>query len=248
MSNRIYNQKLAIEKQVVSTFGKLVIGAAGAVTSYAGMGIASIAKLAGAGAYRITMEDSFDKFLSFQAAMNSNAVGGSGIDRIEVANDPATLQASFKAKTFDIQLSAFGAGTSAVSEKAASLVSAGVTLYAKLPATAGNGITYAKTVGATAGAEVVSVVGTAISVQVEDGVSTAAQVVAALIASPAAMNLVSAVASTPATAQGALIATALAGGQAAVAAVAPSIAAANAVSGSVMFFEVQARRSSVGPA
>lgn len=235
--NRVLNKQLAIEKQVASVFGRLVIGAAGAVTTHAGsMGISSIVKESGDGLYTVTLEDAFDKLLMVSNTMNSNAAGGSGVSSVEIANDPATIADDIKAKTLKLQLFSYTGPTFA------SLVNAGVTLNSKIAGAAGNSITYEITTGATAGAEVVTVVGNAISVQVEDGVSTATQVVTALAASDEAMALVTAAATTGATAQTALAATPLAGGADG------ASSEANAVSGSVLYFKIDGRRSSVGPA
>ncbi len=116
MSNRIFNQALAIEKQVVHLYGSLLIGTTGAVTSIKGISIASIVKETAAGLYTITLTDAYDRFLMFNATMNSNAVGGSATPTIELANDPATMVADFKTKSFKIQLlDKTGAAANAVS-------------------------------------------------------------------------------------------------------------------------------------
>lgn len=235
MSNRIYNQEMALEKQVCHVDAGLIIGASGAVTSYSGLGVESIVKESGAGNYTITLQDSYDKVLSLVSTVNCSAVGGSAIGSVEISTAVASLKAAIKAKAFAIQLYAPTGATYAT------LVKNGVTLYSKIAGVAGNAITLAVTAGATAGSEVVTVVGTAISVQVESAVSTATQMVAALAASPAAMSLVSAVASTGATAQTAYTATVLASGAASV------HTAADAVSGTQILFDIVVRRSTVGP-
>jgi hypothetical protein len=114
---------------------------------------------------------------------------------------------------------AVGAGTASVPTipyQNSYITHEGLTLFANFAGAAGATMSYAKTTGATAGSEVVSVVNTAgayaISVQVEDGVSTAAQVAAAISADAVASNIVAARAVTPATAQGALTDTPFTGG------------------------------------
>lgn len=109
------------------------------------------------------------------------------------------------------------ASTASIPEQTASLTTQGLTLYSKLPGAAGNTVEFEKTVGGTAGNEVVTVTGTTVSVQIEDGVSTSTQIHAKLIASIAAMNLIAVVDSTPATANTAAVAAPLAGGVDAVA-------------------------------
>jgi len=89
-----------------------------------------------------------------------------------------------------------------------------LTFTAKIPGIQGNGVRIAYTVGATAGAEVVTVLGATISVQIETAVSTATQVRTAILASEAAMSLLASVviSGTGSNAQVAVAATALLGG------------------------------------
>jgi hypothetical protein len=175
MSNHIYNPQLAQEKQVVKLFGSFTIGATGAVGTVKGLGVSGVVRNS-LGNYTITLKDKFDRLLNVSGGFISNAVGGSGVLKSEISNDPATLQATFKAdKTFDVQFYGLTGG------QEASLTSEGLSFYAQIPGTLGNTITFQKTAGATAGAEVVTVTGKAIVVQIEDGVSTAAQVAAALL-------------------------------------------------------------------
>jgi len=168
----------------------------------------------GDGDYTITFNQAFANTPVVQAT----AITADTVCRVKAASTSSV----------NIETKAITGGTATVSEKTASIINAGVTLYSKIPGVAGNSISYEITVGGTAGVEVVTVTGLAISVQVEDGVSTAQQVVAALVASSDAMNLVAAVASTPATAQAALAATPLVGGQDASAGSAGSLAATDA--------------------
>ena len=234
MSNRIFNQELALEKQVCHLYGNFDVGASGAVSNTVGLGISSVVKESTAGQYTITLQDAYDKLLKthFEFVLDSD----SGVHKAQILEVGSTIQTTFKTKSFKVQF------YSGVAATYASLVKNGVTLYSKIAGTTGNAITLAVTTGATAGSEVVTVTGTAISVQVESGVSTATQMVAALAASAEAMALVSAVASTGATAQTAYTATALTGGAAS------SSTAVNAASGTRVMFEIVARRSSVGPA
>lgn len=184
------------------------------------------ASLGGPAAKQATLTDNGtgDYTITFNNAFAAVPV----VKAIAITADTICRVKSVSASAVNIETKAISGGTATVSEKTASLVNAGITLYSKLPGTAGNAITFEITVGGTAGSEVVSVTGTAISVQVESGVSTAQQVVTKLIASADAMNLVAALASTPATAQAALAATPLANGANATTGVAASLAAADA--------------------
>lgn len=68
MANRYFNQfRLSLEKQVVDLFAKVTFGASGAPTLDAlnSKGIKSIART-GAGAYTITLQDSYVRFLGIR--------------------------------------------------------------------------------------------------------------------------------------------------------------------------------------
>jgi hypothetical protein len=87
MANRYFQQfQLSIEKQVVSLFGKVAIGASGAPTLDTAMskGIASISR-SDTGDYTITLQDTYYKFLcsNFQFLYN----GASNISETQLVSE-----------------------------------------------------------------------------------------------------------------------------------------------------------------
>jgi len=102
MASRYLNQfQYTLEKDTVTLFGTANIGASGAVSGLLGGGIASITKQATAGQYVITLEDSWSHFFALEAQIVDDAV--SAIARVQVLQDPATIQATVAAKTIKIQ-------------------------------------------------------------------------------------------------------------------------------------------------
>lgn len=95
MSNK-QTSVTSIENEVINLFFNLTIGASGAVSKVAGAGVKSITKLTDAGAYEIELTKA-TRFLSFSSFVVSNAATGSGVATIEVNENPANLQADFKA-------------------------------------------------------------------------------------------------------------------------------------------------------
>ena len=102
MANRIYDRVLALEKQTVHLYGNIVIGASGAVADTKGMGIASVVKNTTAGNYTITLQDAYNRYLFGGWGMICNG-SFSGVSNVEVSDDPALVQAHFKAKHITIQ-------------------------------------------------------------------------------------------------------------------------------------------------
>jgi hypothetical protein len=67
MANRWLQQFLGtFDKKVVKLFGTITIGNTGAVSSYAGNGVASVSRTS-QGLYKITLSDKYSALLSFQA-------------------------------------------------------------------------------------------------------------------------------------------------------------------------------------
>lgn len=103
MANRSFCEwALSLEKRPVSLFCKLVVGAAGAVSSYQGLGLSSITKESGDGLYSITLSD------QYQALFGINVVGvlGSAVSfaGCYIKETPTSLQTDFKAdKTFKVE-------------------------------------------------------------------------------------------------------------------------------------------------
>lgn len=111
------------------------------------------------------------------------------------AHECTNVAVSGSGTTNNIQFTPPGPATSAAH---ASL--GGLNFTAVAAGAAGNGVTVAYTIGATAGSEVVTVVGSAISVQIAAGVSTQTQVKAALDASSPAHALINTAVTVGATA------------------------------------------------
>ena len=92
MANRWFDQfQYAYEKDTVSVYGYVDIGASGAVSGYSGGGIASVVKESTAGQYTITLSDKFSRFLDFAAQVVDDAI--SQIMNVQVLENPATIQA-----------------------------------------------------------------------------------------------------------------------------------------------------------
>lgn len=85
----------SFEKEVGDIYGKIVVGASGAVTSFQGAGIASVVKEATAGQYTITLQAGFMRLLAVSASVVDSAA--SDIAMVQVLATPADLQADFKA-------------------------------------------------------------------------------------------------------------------------------------------------------
>lgn len=103
MANRYLNQfQYTYEKDSVTIFGQFLVGASGAVTSFAGAGIASVVKESAAGQYTINFQDYFQRFLDFSYFIVDDAV--TQVAQVQVLEDPALLQSGIKAtKEFKIQ-------------------------------------------------------------------------------------------------------------------------------------------------
>ena len=97
MANRNFNQKhYSYELEPVKIYGRLTIGASGAVVAGKnGLGILSIVKETAAGQYTITFQDTFAKFLFLTALAIDDAA--SNVAKVQAFEDPTTLQANLKA-------------------------------------------------------------------------------------------------------------------------------------------------------
>jgi hypothetical protein len=117
MANKyFYATQYSYEVEPVKLYGRLNIGAAGAVVAgKQGLGIKSIVKEATAGLYTIELADKFAQLLFVSTVLVDNAVNA--VASIQVLEDPATIQADMKTdKKFQIQLLDFaGAAVNATS-------------------------------------------------------------------------------------------------------------------------------------
>lgn len=116
MANRYFKQfQYTLEQDSVSLFGSLLIGAAGAVTTTKGGGIASIAKQATAGQYLITLTDNFARFFNLTGVFVGTSA--SGVASVQILQAASTFQADFVAnKTLLVQFYDFaGAAVNAAS-------------------------------------------------------------------------------------------------------------------------------------
>jgi hypothetical protein len=93
-SRSYYKNAYALEQDVISLFGSVLFGAAGAVTSFKGGGITSVVKEAAAGQYTITLSDRFARLLAFKPQIINDAV--TAVAQTMVFKDAATLQADIK--------------------------------------------------------------------------------------------------------------------------------------------------------
>jgi hypothetical protein len=94
MGNRYLNQfQYTLEKDSVTLFGSFVVGAAGAVGTVKGGGIASVAKT-GTGLYQITFEDKWSRYLDGHTGFV--AASAPNIALVYVKNNPATLQSDIQ--------------------------------------------------------------------------------------------------------------------------------------------------------
>lgn len=102
MGNRYKNQfQYTLEQDSVSIYGGVNISTTGSVGSVYGYGIESVS-LTGTGAYDIVFEDKWSQLLdwSFDVFDDSN----SSVAKVQLKEDPATVQADVKAdKTLSIQ-------------------------------------------------------------------------------------------------------------------------------------------------
>jgi hypothetical protein len=102
MGNRYMSQfQYTLEKDTVTLYGSVVIGAAGAVGLVQGGGIAGVAKV-GTGLYEFEFEDSWSRLLHVSAGIVS--ASAPGIASAYVKENPSALQADVKAdKKFKIE-------------------------------------------------------------------------------------------------------------------------------------------------
>jgi hypothetical protein len=99
----LYKNSMSYEADTVKLYGSLVVGAAGAVASFAGGGISGVVKETAAGQYSITLADRLNRLLFVSGMVVQGAI--STVAHLQVLEAPATLQAGVKAdRTFVIQL------------------------------------------------------------------------------------------------------------------------------------------------
>lgn len=99
----LYKNSMSYEADTVKIYGSIVVGAAGAVASFAGGGISGVVKEATAGQYSITLADRLNRLLFVSGMVVQGAI--STVAHLQVLEAPASLQADVKADgTFKIQL------------------------------------------------------------------------------------------------------------------------------------------------
>lgn len=83
------------EKEVGDIYCMVVIGASGAVSSVSGGGLLSVTKETTAGQYSIALAAGYQKLLDLSCKVVDDAV--TSVAAVQVLEDPAALQADFKA-------------------------------------------------------------------------------------------------------------------------------------------------------
>lgn len=99
----LYKNSMQYEADTVKLYGSIVVGAAGAVASFAGGGISGVVKETAAGQYSITLADRLNRLLFVSGMVVQGAI--STVANLQVLEVPADLQTDVKAdRTFKIQL------------------------------------------------------------------------------------------------------------------------------------------------
>jgi len=99
----LYKNSLQYEADTVKLYGSIIVGAAGAVTSFSGGGLEGVVKETAAGQYSITLKDRLNRLLFVSAMVVQGAISTAA--QVQVLEDPATLQANVKAdRTFVLQV------------------------------------------------------------------------------------------------------------------------------------------------
>ena len=92
MEPYLYNRQLSFEVDTVSIFGQIVVGATGAVASFAGGGIKAVTKETAAGQYTIELTKKFDRLL----ALKVTPVKATASSVLQVQAITADLQGDFR--------------------------------------------------------------------------------------------------------------------------------------------------------
>lgn len=95
MNRYLHQFQYTMEKDTVTLFGTVDIGASGAVTLTKGGGIESVTKEATAGQYTIQLAERYSRFLNIQA--QPILATPSAVAAVQLLMDPATMQADIKA-------------------------------------------------------------------------------------------------------------------------------------------------------
>lgn len=92
MANRnFFPNALSLEIDHVHLYASIVVGDSGAVTSFAGKGIASVTKATEAGRYTIALEDSYNRLLDCAIQLVS-----------AVASNPSTVAVTSRVRSADV--------------------------------------------------------------------------------------------------------------------------------------------------
>lgn len=96
MANKYLNQfQLTYERDTVTIYGTINIGASGAVSSFAGGGVSNVVKESTDGQYTISFSNEFSRFLFLRTQVVSLTPGA--VVAIQLLEDPSTMQADIKA-------------------------------------------------------------------------------------------------------------------------------------------------------
>lgn len=95
MNRYLHQFQYTMEKDTVTLFGTVDIGASGAVSLAKGGGIESVTKEATAGQYTIQLAERYSRFLNIQAQVVRATP--SAVATVQLLMAPATLQADVKA-------------------------------------------------------------------------------------------------------------------------------------------------------
>ena len=130
MANRYLNQyQYTFEKDTVTLYGEINIGASGAVSSIAGGGISGVVKETAAGLYSVTLSDFYQRLLFVDALIVDDAI--TQVVSYQILEDPAALQTDFKGdKTFRIQF--FGATNASTTTQIAANPASGAQIKLKI--------------------------------------------------------------------------------------------------------------------
>lgn len=95
MANRAFRRVQAMQNELKILEGQFVVGSTGAVESVIGLGISDVTRN-DVGNYTITLEDTYNRLLGFNAIVNFPTF--SGVSSIQLASATGSIQFDFAAK------------------------------------------------------------------------------------------------------------------------------------------------------
>lgn len=136
MADRYFDKGLwSLQKEVCFIEGNFVVGAAGAVGTVKGSGVASVVKDTADGAYIITLDDSYNRYLSGTwGIIHSGSF--SGVSNIEIDFNPANFQADFQTNK-QVHIQCYDNAGAKVNPAAASVI--GFVVFARRSSVVGKG-------------------------------------------------------------------------------------------------------------